>query len=435
ILPQLHSLTINNIDYIQNSTLFYICIFRLPKLKYCKIKFESKDDVQLLPKSTDKFSPIECLVINHSFRFQSFNNLLSYLYQLRHLSINYLNGFDLKHMEFYPIVLKNLKYISLELDLVPFNQLEKLIKNFFYYVEVLRLTTKADSTYLDAKKWEQLIVSYMPNPRIFDINHEGSQQINQVTYHDLINQFNSSFYIEKKWFFTHQHYWQETIKSGIFYSTNPYRKDYTFYWELDEQLCSHLQEKNLNSVKHLHMCSNPVTDTCINYFPNVTSLTITDSFQTSDDPISQTLNRMVSLKKSISWVASSIPGDATSIPSNATSIPGDATSIPGDATSIPSNATSIPGDATSIPSNATSIPGDATSITELLHLLCFTSNLYILKFDSICFCKNTVTSIQQKEEFHHISDVNKLKRLHIRETCTFEEIKMLVDLFSQLQYL
>jgi hypothetical protein len=223
ILPQLHSLTINTIDYIQNSTLFYIRIFHLPKLKYGKIKFESKDDVQLLPKSTDKFSPIECLVINNRFRFQSFNNLLSYLDQLRHLSINYLNGFDLTDMEFYPIVLKNLKYISLELDLVPFNQLEKLIRNFFYYIEVLRLTTKADSTYLDAKKWEQLIVSYMPNLRIFDINHEDSQQINQVTYHDSINQFNSSFYIEKKWFFTHQHYWQETIKSEIFYSTNPYR--------------------------------------------------------------------------------------------------------------------------------------------------------------------------------------------------------------------
>jgi hypothetical protein len=41
----------------------------------------------------------------------------------------------------------------------------------------------------------------MPNLRIFDIDHEGSQQINQVTYHDLINQFNSSFYIEKNVFF------------------------------------------------------------------------------------------------------------------------------------------------------------------------------------------------------------------------------------------
>ena len=28
-------------------------------------------------------------------------------------------------------------------------------------------------TYLDAKRWEQLISSYMPNLRIFDINHDG----------------------------------------------------------------------------------------------------------------------------------------------------------------------------------------------------------------------------------------------------------------------
>ncbi|CAF5114007.1 unnamed protein product [Rotaria sp. Silwood1] len=88
------------------------------------------DDVQLLPKSTDKFSPIECLVINNRFRFPSFNNLLSYLHELRHLSIIYLNGFDLKDMEFHSLVLKNLKYISLELDLASFNQLKKINKQF-----------------------------------------------------------------------------------------------------------------------------------------------------------------------------------------------------------------------------------------------------------------------------------------------------------------
>ncbi|CAF0827653.1 unnamed protein product [Rotaria sp. Silwood1] len=384
ILPKLHSLTINNIGYIQNSTLYYIRILRLPKLKYCKIKFESKDDVELLPKSTDIFSPIECLVINHYFRLQSLNNLLSYLQQLRHLSINYLNGFDLQHIEFYPIVLKNLKYISLELDLVPFDQLEKFIKNSFYYVEVLRLTIKADFTYLDAKKWEQLIVSYMPNLRVFDINHEGSEQINQLTYHNLINQFNSSFYIEKKWCFTHQHYWQETVKSGIFYSTNPYRrKDYTFYWEFDEQVCSYIQENNLNSVKHLHICSNAISDICINYFPNVTELTITNSFQISVDPVSKTLSRIVALKQITKLVVE---------------------------------------------------PYDFY-FEELIDLLRCTSNLYTLKYDLICFRQNTATSIQQKEEFLHLSNINKVKRLDIRETCTLKEIKMLVNLFPQLQYL
>ncbi|CAF4860429.1 unnamed protein product [Rotaria sp. Silwood1] len=333
ILPKLHSLTINNIGYIQNSTLYYIRILRLPKLKYCKIKFESKDDVELLPKSTDIFSPIECLVINHYFRLQSLNNLLSYLQQLRHLSINYLNGFDLQHIEFYPIVLKNLKYISLELDLVSFDQLEKFIKNFFYYVEVLRLTIKADFTYFDAKKMGTI---------------------------------------------------NKTVKSGIFYSTNPYRrKDYTFYWEFDEQVCSYIQENNLNSVKHLHICSNAISDICINYFPNVTELTITNSFQISVDPVSKTLSRIVALKQITKLVVE---------------------------------------------------PYDFY-FEELIDLLRCTSNLYTLKYDLICFHQNTATSIQQKEEFLHLSNINKVKRLDIRETCTLEEIKMLVNLFPQLQYL
>ncbi|CAF4869907.1 unnamed protein product, partial [Rotaria sp. Silwood1] len=323
ILPKLHSLTINNIGYIQNSTLYYIRILRLPKLKYCKIKFESKDDVELLPKSTDIFSPIECLVINHYFRLQSLNNLLSYLQQLRHLSINYLNGFDLQHIEFYPIVLKNLKYISLELDLVSFDQLEKFIKNFFYYVEVLRLTIKADFTYFDAKKMGTI---------------------------------------------------NKTVKSGIFYSTNPYRrKDYTFYWEFDEQVCSYIQENNLNSVKHLHICSNAISDICINYFSNVTELTITNSFQISVDPVSKTLSRIVALKQITKLVVE---------------------------------------------------PYDFY-FEELIDLLRCTSNLYTLKYDLICFHQNTATSIQQKEEFLHLSNINKVKRLDIRETCTLEEIKML----------
>ncbi|CAF3960234.1 unnamed protein product, partial [Rotaria sp. Silwood1] len=61
ILPQLHSLTNNLIDFIQNSTLFYLQLFRVPKLKYCKIQFESNDDQQLLPRCTDEFSSIEYL--------------------------------------------------------------------------------------------------------------------------------------------------------------------------------------------------------------------------------------------------------------------------------------------------------------------------------------------------------------------------------------
>ncbi len=59
----------------------------------------------------------------------------------------------------------------------------------------------------------------------------------------------------------------------------------------------------------------------------------------------------------------------------------------------------------------------------------FTPNLYKLKYDLMYFRQNTATSIQKNEEFYHISDVNKVKRLDIRETCTLKEIKMLVNLF------
>jgi hypothetical protein len=225
-LPALHSLTINPIDYIENSTVFYIQIFRLPKLKYCNIKFETKggdQDEESLLFFNNELSSIEYLVIKNRFQFHSFNNLLLYLPQLRYLSIDCLDGLYYQNVELCPIVLKNLKYVSLKLDLINFNLFEPYIKHFFRYVEVLRLTTEFDQAYLDANRWEQLILSSMPNLRIFDINHDGLIRNNLLTYHDFINEFNSSFWIEKQWFFTHQHDWWESLDAGVFHSTDPYR--------------------------------------------------------------------------------------------------------------------------------------------------------------------------------------------------------------------
>jgi len=162
-------------------------------------------------------------VINSRFLYNSLDDLLFHLPKLRYLSVNSL--FATHYLDIDPcrIVLKHLKYVSLKFENVQFNQLEKLIKYFFRRVEVLRLTTRFDEAYLDAKRWEELIVSYMPNLRVFDINHEGPVRINPLSYHGLINQFNSSFWIEKEWFFTHQHDWQERLDSGVFHSTDPYR--------------------------------------------------------------------------------------------------------------------------------------------------------------------------------------------------------------------
>ena len=54
--------------------------------------------------------------------------------------------------------------------------------------------------------------------RIFDINYNGLGEND-----DLINQFNSSFWTEHQWIFTHQHTCKATLDCGIFYSIKPYR--------------------------------------------------------------------------------------------------------------------------------------------------------------------------------------------------------------------
>ncbi len=74
------------------------------------------------------------------------------------------------------------------------------------------------------------------------------------------------------------------------------RKDYTFYWELDEQICPHVQETHLNPVKHVYILNKHMTDNFVNYFPNATELTIRYFFfKPSDNSFITSLYRIVPL--------------------------------------------------------------------------------------------------------------------------------------------
>jgi hypothetical protein len=256
-----------------------------------------------------------------------------------------------------------------------------LLKYFFHNIEVLHLTTQNDPTYLDAKQLEKLIVSLMPNLRVFDIHHTGSA----LTYHDLINQFNSSFWIQRQWFFTHQHDWQATLEdNGIFYSTNPYRrKDYTFYWEFDRQICPHNQENNLNSVKHVHLCSKQATDNDVNYFPNANELTIEHYFKTFDGSISTTLNRILPLKQL----------------------------------------------------NKLTIKSSSFPFEQIVKLIHSTPNLQTLILNLLSFNGSNSKLIEQSETFQNVSKTNKIKTLELHEPCTLQNIQMIMKLFPQVEYL
>jgi hypothetical protein len=141
-LPNLFSLIINPIDSIfKNLSQIYHQIFRLPVLKYCKISSYTTNYSKFLPNTTNQSSPIEHLVID-SIDFDKFDIILSYVPQLRHLSLRCLDGAFSERTELSAIRLNYLTHISIECHMIYFIQFEKLIKDCFNQVQVLRITAR-----------------------------------------------------------------------------------------------------------------------------------------------------------------------------------------------------------------------------------------------------------------------------------------------------
>jgi hypothetical protein len=200
-LPKLSSLVISTFNHRSNKNNIYHLIFRLPVLKYCKISFEDDWHTSPLPISVNEFSSIEHFVIKTQCHLNQLSALLTYLPQLRYLSCNDLN-------------------ICYELEI------KILIMNLFHQLEVLSISTSDDAAYLDANRWERLILFYMPYLHTFDIQHTNfafNNDCNETACQTLMNQFASSFWVERKWFFAHQHNWLGYLNNAIFYSKKPYR--------------------------------------------------------------------------------------------------------------------------------------------------------------------------------------------------------------------
>ncbi len=161
------------------------------------------------------------------------------------------------------------------------------------------------------------------------------------------------------------------------------RKDYKFYWEFDKQICSYVQENNLNIVKHVKICSKRAINSSVNYFPNATELTIKYHFKTPDDSISTTLNRVVPLKQ-----------------------------------------------LTKLVTECYHFP-----FYEIVKLLRFTPNLHTLKLDNLSTYETSPKLIQESDAFQYALNTNKIKNLEIRLWCSLEEIQLIMNLFPQLEYL
>ncbi|CAF1367157.1 unnamed protein product [Rotaria sordida] len=386
-LSCLSSLIIVIVDCVENKNKLYSRIFRLPVLKYCKVTMTKFIESEPLSIAINKYSSIEHLVINNGCYLDELISLLSYVPQLRHISLHDLYGTFIEQTESHSIVFNYLTHISINKTNMTFDELELLIRNHFPQIQRLYFSKNFDNEFLNANRWERLISSYMLQLRIFDF-HCISSGYNQQNFQDLLDHFNSPFWIERQWFFTH-HIRPTSIDSYNYmtiFSTNPYRrKYYTIYGENGDKYCSDDQKINLNTVHFVRIENIKAINDCNNYFPNVTELTlICKSIYENQIRLSSILNSILPLKQ------------------------------------------------------LTKLIFDIYHyrLTTIIELLYFTSNIHTLVLNCTSLCEASfIFILQYNKNFQLISKINKIFNLIILTECTFEVTKLLVNLCPQLQYL
>ena len=203
-LSRLFSITVHFNDNIVNLTEIYRLIFRLPFLKKLELSAKGYSLTMSLPINTfEQHSHIERMIINHACNLTELITLLSYTPLLAHLTCIELSK---QHQYISQIVLiKMLKLTRITFNMcnAMFDDFEIFIQKICKQLRVLCINTSQDAAYLDAIRWERLISQHMPYLRVFNFEyHEYHYQSIELSSHNnQLNQFTSSFWVDRGWFF------------------------------------------------------------------------------------------------------------------------------------------------------------------------------------------------------------------------------------------
>ncbi|CAF2980417.1 unnamed protein product [Rotaria sp. Silwood2] len=310
------------------------------------------------PVATNEFSTIEHLIINHEISIDQLPILLSYVPQLRHLSIGNLKEPKFNRAERGSISLNYLINVSLKLHNINFDDFEILVIIYFRQIQILTIAIQyigfyGNSTqYLNADRWEQLISTHMLN-------------------------------LQHQWFFDHHYHQIIWSNAAIFYSRNPYRKDYVLYDELVENIWSSRFGINEDPIHHICIHGKNMIKESIDHFPNATILTFCETFEVCCDSIAIDLNRSLPLKQLTKLT----------------------------------------------------IECHRFSFEQLIKLLQFTPNVHVLKLDSILLYRTDSVSIQQNELSKLVSNMNTITKVTISKEITLEKIQLLTTIFLRMEYL
>jgi hypothetical protein len=281
-------------------------IFALPVLQYCNTSFDWQAERFALPIFLDTNTAIQHLVIDGPYNLTDVGCLLSYMPQLVRLSCHRLLEESNTQSEI-SITLPNLTHLHLNLSM-SFDQFQQLISNFYHRLEVLRISVlpvsgsnnvfadvedggdHLNTDYLHADQWQQLISIHMPRLRFFDLECFGRvHRRNDQTYHQLINGFDSFFWITRGWLFAHQYYEFNSSTWLNFHSIHPLKCRST------EIVLRRERKKDVESLRHI-VISDP--SMAVNYtcrLPQLTRLTLTGTHYKRSDSFISDLSCIVPL--------------------------------------------------------------------------------------------------------------------------------------------
>jgi hypothetical protein len=175
--------------------------------------------------TNNQFSTIQYLAVDHDCTLDEVIMLLSCTPQLCRLTCSRVD----EPKKIIPpeafTTISSLKRISIDMCYAKFDELEMFITKISPQLQVLRINSLNDATYLDADRWERLISQHLLHLDKFEFNYEETidEDWEITPYHALINRFNSSFWIKRKWLFRLCIDTNDWIDNTITYSIFPYR--------------------------------------------------------------------------------------------------------------------------------------------------------------------------------------------------------------------
>ncbi len=145
-----------------------------------------------------QLSSIECLVLDHYCSLNEIQFLISFTPKLRRLTARKVKTNN-SNLKISSIQLNDLKLLSLNLCQTTFDQLEKFCQKLFSNLNLLKIITSNDITYIDAYQWEQFILNSFPRLEKFYFFYYDRADFPIIPGKQ--NQFSSSFWIQRKWLF------------------------------------------------------------------------------------------------------------------------------------------------------------------------------------------------------------------------------------------